>query len=366
MRILIAGNMGYVGPSLIQFLRRTRPNAELIGFDAGFFGQALTDANVLPETLLDCQVFGDIREIPETLLNGVDAIVHLAAISNDPMGNRFERVTGEVNQAASVRLACQASRAGVKSFIFASSCSVYGTADAGARTEADRTDPITAYAQSKVGTENALRAAKLDPMVVTSLRFATACGMSDRLRLDLVLNDFVACALTSGEITVLSDGSPWRPLIDVEDMARAIDWAIDRPSERGGPFLVINVGHNEGNYQVKDLAAAVEAAIPGTKVSINSAAPADRRSYRVDFSLFKMLAPDHTPQIKLEQSICKLRDGLQNMSFADRDFRNSQFIRLKMLERHIGEGRLSHDLRWNSASWILGSIPVMSRMRAAS
>ena len=233
MRILITGNMGYVGPVLTRFLRSALNDAELIGFDAGFFGHSLTGAGLLPEALLDRQVFGDIREFPAEFLDGVDAVVHLSAVSNDPMGNKFEAVTGEINRDASVRIAQMAAERGVKNFVFASSCSMYGYAEGGARKESDPTNPLTAYARSKIGCENELAELNLDGMTVTSLRFATACGMSDRLRLDLVLNDFVACAIASGEITVLSDGTPWRPLIDVEDMARAISWAIVRKRENG-------------------------------------------------------------------------------------------------------------------------------------
>ena len=185
-------------------------------------------------------------------------------------------------------------------------------------------------------------------MIITCLRFATACGMSDRLRLDLVLNDFVACALASGEITVLSDGSPWRPLIDVRDMARAIDWGITRSAGDSARFLALNVGSNDRNYQVKDLANAVAEAIPGTKVSINKAAQPDTRSYQVDFSLFRSLAKDHQPQVTLRQSIDMLDKGLRSMGFADPDFRNSSYIRLKVLDAHIAAGRLTPDLRWSA------------------
>ena len=239
MRILITGNMGYVGPVLTRFLRDRLPDAELIGFDTAFFGHSLTGAGLLPEARLDRQVFGDIREFPAELLDGVDAVVHLSAISNDPMGNKYEAVTGEINRDATVRIARLAAERGVKSFVFASSCSMYGYAEGGARKETDPTNPLTAYARSKIGSEKAMAELDRKGMLVTSLRFATACGMSDRLRLDLVLNDFVACAITSGEITVLSDGAPWRPLIDVEDMARAILWAIRRKSDKGGEFLAL-------------------------------------------------------------------------------------------------------------------------------
>ena len=221
-----------------------------------------------------------------------------------------------------------------------------GFAEGGARSEKDRPNPLTAYARSKIGSEKAFVESKQGGMAITSLRFATACGMSDRLRLDLVLNDFVAGAISSGEITVLSDGTPWRPLIDVEDMARAITWAIRRDPANGGKFLAVNVGRDECNYQVSQLAAAVARHVPGTKVSINTNAPPDKRSYRVDFTLFKSLAPEWVPQVSLDQSIERLCSGLRSMRFADKDFRNSPYMRLKTLEGHIAAGRLNADLRW--------------------
>jgi nucleoside-diphosphate-sugar epimerase len=354
MRILITGNMGYVGPVLTRFLRERFSDAELIGFDTGFFGHCLTGTSLLPEALLNRQVFGDIRELPPDLLNRVDAVVHLSAVSNDPIGNKFEAVTGDINQRATVRLARLAADRGVKNFVLASSCSMYGYAEGGARKETDPTNPLTAYARSKIGSENALAELDLGGMTITSLRFATACGMSDRLRLDLVLNDFVACAITSGEITVLSDGTPWRPLIDVEDMARAITWAMARKSEVGGKLLAVNAGRDESNYQVRDLAQAVSRHVVGTKVSINTNAPPDKRSYKVDFGLFKSLAPDYIPQVTLDESIRRLCEGLASIGFADKDFRTSTLTRLEALERHIAAGRLGPDLRWRPLPYARG------------
>jgi nucleoside-diphosphate-sugar epimerase len=348
MKILITGNLGYVGPIVARHLRREHPGARLIGYDSAFFALSTTGALVLPERALDEQHYGDVREIPDALLDGIDAVVHLAAVSNDPMGNKFERVTDDVNYHASVEIGRKASKAGVSHFIFASSCSVYGFAPGAARKETDELNPQTAYARSKVNTEKGLASIPDNKMVITCLRFATACGMSDRLRLDLVLNDFVACALATGKIDVLSDGSPWRPLIDVRDMARAIDWGITRSAGDSGRFLAVNVGSDERNYQVKDLANAVAQAIPGTSVSINQAALPDTRSYKVDFSLFCSLAKKHQPQVTLRQSIDMLAKGLRSMGFADPDFRNSPYMRLKVLESHIAAGRLTPDLRWSA------------------
>jgi nucleoside-diphosphate-sugar epimerase len=349
VRILITGNMGYVGPVVATHLRRRFPDAELIGFDSGYFSGCLTTNQGLPETVLDAQYFGDIREFPPLLLSGTEAVVHLAAISNDPMGDRFAAATEEINQTASLRLAALARDAGVRTFCFASSCSVYGYAEDGPpRAESDPLRPLTVYARSKIKTEEGLHRSNSGDMTVSCLRFATACGMSPRLRLDLVLNDFVACALASAEITVLSDGTPWRPLIEVRDMARAIEWAIGRAPEQGGQVLSLNVGSDDWNLQVKDLADAVMHQVPGTRVSINSASPPDNRSYRVDFSLFRRLAPLHQPQVSLAQAVCDLRDGLQAIGFADERFREGPCMRLRVLDRLLASSRLRRDLRWSA------------------
>lgn len=346
MKILITGNMGYVGTVLSEYLRSHYPDIQVIGYDTGFFAHCLTSANKLPEAGIFQQYFGELRDFPAHLLDGVDGIVNLAAISNDPMGDQFEAVTEDINFKATRRMAELARERSVKSFVFASSCSIYGAAEGGPRKETDALNPLTAYARSKVAMEEALASMPLGDMNVTCLRFATACGMSNRLRLDLVLNDFVACALTSGMISVLSDGSPWRPLIDVKDMARAIDWALYRERRNGGQAVHVNVGSDQWNYQVKDLAHAVRERIPNVTVTINSHALPDKRSYRVDFSLYRQLAPRHQPRVTLQQSILELKRGLEEMGFKDKNFRQSDFMRLKMLQRHMKEGRLDEDLRW--------------------
>jgi nucleoside-diphosphate-sugar epimerase len=347
MNILITGNMGYVGPAVVSQLRSSYPDAKLAGLDMGYFGHCLTAANSLPECGLNVQYFMDVRDIGVEQLSGVDAIVHLAAISNDPMGNAFEEVTMEINYRATVALAEKARKAGVRNFVFASSCSVYGFAEGGARTEDAALNPLTAYAKSKVYSENDLKAIANERFVVTSLRFATACGMSDRLRLDLVLNDFVANAIAARKIMILSDGTPWRPLITVQDMARAIDWAVTRPADNGGNFIALNVGSNRWNYQVKSLADAVAQEIPDIEVSINKDAAPDKRSYQVNFDLFGKLAPMHQPKIDLSHAIMMLKEGLTSMHFSDANFRQSSYMRLKVLQEHLDRGRLTKRLRWS-------------------
>jgi nucleoside-diphosphate-sugar epimerase len=247
MKILITGNMGYIGPCVVERLRSSYPDATLIGLDIGYFANCLTNAKIFPECRVDQQYFADVRDLPPGLLDGVDVVLHLAAISNDPMGKVFEDVTLDINHRASIKLARKARMAGIKSFVFASSCSMYGTAEDNPRTEDSPLNPLTAYAKSKVLTEKDLQELSGNRFKVTCLRFSTACGMSDRLRLDLVLNDFVAGAVAAREITILSDGTPWRPLIHVKDMAKAIEWAAFRNISPGGAYLSVNVGSDEWN-----------------------------------------------------------------------------------------------------------------------
>ncbi len=346
MRILITGNMGYVGPLVLRRLRESHPESTLIGYDIGYFAHCLTGPSRFPESRADVQYFGDIRRVPEKILQGVDAIVHLCAISNDPMGAIFEDITLDINHRASIDLAVKAKRAGVKAFVFASSCSVYGFAEGGPRREEDELNPLTAYAKSKVSTERDLASLASESFTVTCLRFATACGMSDRLRLDLVLNDFVAGALVSKCINILSDGTPWRPLIHVRDMARAIDWAVQRDRRDGGVFLTVNVGSDAWNYQVKDLATAVTQLVPDVEVSINRDAQPDKRSYRVNFDKFSKLAQGFLPAVDLQSAVRDLRDGLMSMDFCDPDFRKGELIRLVTLRRLRENDHLTDQLAW--------------------
>jgi UDP-glucose 4-epimerase len=344
MKVLITGNMGYVGPAVVAHLRQVHPDWIIDGFDIGYFAHCLTGASRLPECQVDRQLLGDVRTISAALLEGYDGIVQLAAISNDPMGSRFSEVTQDINCGSAVRIAEAAAAAGASRMVYASSCSVYGIAD-GARTETDPVAPLTAYAQSKVAAERGIEQIG-GAMVTTCLRFATACGMSDRLRLDLVVNDFAAAAVATNEITILSDGTPWRPLIDVRDMARAIEWALVREASDESRFLVVNVGCEGSNHRIVEIADMVASVRPGTRVAVNSEAPVDSRSYRVNFDLFASLAPDHQPKVGLAESIQGVIEGLERMGFRDPGFRNSPMMRLSVLNDHVAAGRLSPELRW--------------------
>jgi nucleoside-diphosphate-sugar epimerase len=348
VRILVTGNMGYVGPVVVEHLRESRPTPTSSG-STPFFAQCLTGTSVLPERLLDCQYFGDVRTPPAAALEGTESVVHLAGVSNDPIGTTYEEATFDVNHRATVELARTAKAAGARSFVFASSCSVYGLAEEGLRTEQSETGPLTAYAKSKLLAEDGLAELADDGFAITSLRFATACGMSDRLRLDLVLNDFVAGAHAFRQITILSDGTPWRPLIHVRDMARAIDWAVDRPAGQGGAFLALNTGSDEWNYQIRQLADAVAELVPGVEVSVREDAAPDSRSYKVSFGRFRELAPDYQPQVDLAAAIADLSAGLERMGFHDPDFRNSPLMRLRVLDELRAKGLVNESLEWAHA-----------------
>ena len=217
MKILVIGNLGYIGPIVCKYLKTTLSGCEIVGLDTGYFSSCITQSGRLGDTYCDQQIFKDIREVDISICNSFDTLVLLSAISNDPKSNNFEKVTDEINHLAVAKLVSSFGALSDKRIVFASSCSIYGAAGVNSSKERDNVNPLTAYARSKVAVEKVLENVQFAPgTMATSLRFATACGMSDRLRLDLVLNDFVASAIVNKKVVVLGNGSPWRPLINVD------------------------------------------------------------------------------------------------------------------------------------------------------
>jgi len=345
-KILIIGNLGYIGSVLTSHFRKNYPFSFLIGFDIGYFSGCVFSPLEISDYLLDQQIYGDVRSFNFELLNDIDHIIYLAAISNDPMGNAFAEETRHINSLAAINIAKEASLRGVKSFTFASSCSIYGAGGDQIRTEESELQPLTAYAKSKVEAEILLNSLASNEFMVTCLRFATACGTSPRLRLDLVLNDFVVNALSNQKIEILSDGTPWRPLIAVEDMCDALEWAATRLKENGGNFLAVNTGFDEWNFQIKDLAFLVRDVISETEVTINSDAPADKRSYRVSFSRFRELSGKVAPKVDIQQTIKKIINTVTEVKYLDKDFRESIYIRLNYLKKLSDRGNLVNELRF--------------------
>ena len=348
MNILICGNLGYIGPVLTKHLRLAIPICEITGLDTGYFSSRISSFGRIGDTYCHHQVYQDIRDVSTKFLTKFDALIILSAISNDPMGNKFEEVTNSINYLAVKKIIEPYVSLPNKRLVFASSCSIYGASEGDPKKEFDTLNPITAYAKSKVAVEKVLQKCNMgDGTTATSLRFATACGMSDRLRLDLVLNDFVASALINNRIEILSDGTPWRPLIHVKDMSRAIEWAIHRDQNVAAPYLAVNTGSSLWNFQVSDLAKAVAKILPNCEVSINTKGQPDKRSYKVNFDLFKTLAPSHTPIYTLSDTISELVEGISEIRHLISDnFRASDFMRLHILENHLKNKRLSSDLRW--------------------
>tara|TARA_B100000035_G_scaffold313321_1_gene326763 strand:+ start:4669 stop:5703 length:1035 start_codon:yes stop_codon:yes gene_type:complete len=342
MKILVVGNMGYVGSVLVPYLRNNYPQSFIAGLDIGYFSERILP-NYNPESSLDKQIIMDIRDLQKSNIQGYDVIINLAAVSNDPMGEEFESATREINFLAGVRLAKLAKQVGVKKFIFASSCSVYGQGGGKPKTELDEVNPLTEYAKSKINSEVELSKIASPKFIIKCLRFSTACGFSPRLRLDIVLNDFVAASIVKKHINILSDGNPWRPIIHVQDMARAIHWSIEDSND--AVFQILNVGSINANFQVKELAEAVKTVNPTVEISINKKASPDKRTYKVDFSAYNNLAQNYQPIFSLEDSVKDLIKNIELLSLNVEDIKSSEFIRLKSLKESIKNNLIDSNLK---------------------
>jgi nucleoside-diphosphate-sugar epimerase len=342
MKVLIIGNMGYVGSVLVPHLARCHPHWVLFGLDTGYFENCLVPGQLPPETHLAQQMYVDVRDLAtSTLFTNMDAVVYLAAISNDPMGELFSEPTHQINHDAAVKCYRHALVAGCQSFVFASSCSVYGAAGDDIIKECGPFHPVSNYAKSKLSAETGLRLWSSAQTKITNLRFGTACGPSPRIRLDLVANTFTSQALTTGRISVSGDGHAWRPIIDVRDMARAIEWAIQRQTPES--FLSVNVGLNSANYRVREIASKTHDIFEHLQL-VNSPNGLDQRSYRVCFDKYQALAPEHQPSHSLETSISDIYDLLQEVS----PNRFPSLYRLQHLSKLVSQKKLSTELRWTA------------------
>ena len=334
MKVLIIGNQGYVGSTLEGKFKKDTKNI-LYGCDNGIFSKIITSEHN-PDQVLDKQYVQDVRKFDFSILEGIDAVIYLAAISNDPMGNEYENLTKEINYLSCIKIAEQAKQVGVKKFIFPSSCSVYGFGGEEPKKEDDKLDPLTAYARSKIDCEEGLYKLADSNFKVISLRFATACGMSPRLRLDLVLNDFIANSILFKSLNILSDGTSWRPLISVDDMSKAIIWATEVEGiKMKSNFLCFNTGSNKWNYKIIDLANEVSRIIGPIPIKVGSKKAADKRSYRVNFNKFMKLAPEIKIDDTLDSTIIGLAQGIKKIKFKDSNFRDSDFIRLNVLKKFM-------------------------------
>ncbi len=339
MRILVLGNLGYVGTVLTRYLKAR--GHTVTGFDIGYFDDCTLAEPVAP----DRQHFGDVRDVPADIYAETDAVIHLAALSNDTLGELSAGVTQDINVGGLARSIAHAKAAGIERFVFASSCSMYGNAEGDTPlNESARQNPLTAYARSKCEGEVLLQAATDARFRPTALRFSTAYGWSERPRLCLVVNNLAASGLADGRIALESDGTPWRPLIHVEDMARAMEATLTAPLERVGARS-FNVGTTSENYQVRTIATTVATLLGDLPVTIG-APGADQRSYNVDFTAFHTAVPAFKAAWTMEAGARDLIERFRSL-FDPADFRSDRFFRIRRITSLIAAGDLSdlHSLR---------------------
>lgn len=338
MRVLLTGHQGYLGTVMAPVLAAA--GHEVVGLDSGLFADCVLGP--MPADPPGHQV--DLRDVTVKQLSGMDAVIHLAALSNDPLGALAPEFTYDINHHASVRLAALAKEAGVHRFLYASTCSVYGTSGSDGLVDEDAPlRPVTPYAESKVRVEDDLVALADDDFTPVSLRNATAFGFSPRLRADIVLNNLVGHAFLSGEARVLSDGTPWRPLVHARDVAAAFAAALVAPRE-AVHAKAFNIGMDQNNLTVADIAAEVVEAVPGARLVITGEAGADPRSYRVDFTRVRAAIPDFHPEWTVKAGAVELVDAYQRYGLTRHDFER-RYTRLARLSDRRTAGTLDDTLR---------------------
>jgi nucleoside-diphosphate-sugar epimerase len=328
MKVFVTGHKGYIGVHLIDLLKQA--GHAVTGCDLGLFDGCSWEKTIPP----DQELIKDVRDVTLKDIASHDCVMHLAAISNDPMGEVNAAATYAINRDASIRVAQLAKVAGVPRYLFAASCSVYG---AGKKLDLDESDPVaplTAYAKSKIETEQAVTALADSDFTPVYLRNATAYGHSPMLRTDLVVNNLLACAVATGEIRIMSDGSPWRPLIHCRDIARAFVALMSAPKERVHN-RAINVGDNTENYQVRDVGDRVKELIPNAQITYTGEIGADPRNYRVKFDLLNKLLPDFKLQYNLASGMDELHRKLVDHGFSKKDWEGDQFVRLRVLKHRL-------------------------------
>ena len=342
MKVLVTGNQGYIGSVLTEFLQARGHG--VVGFDAGYYD----GCELYPRAEAVRQINKDIRNVSGEDFDGIEAVIHLAALSNDPLGELEPRLTEEINLMAAARLARLAKEAGVKRFIYASSQSMYGVSSTDAELEEDSSEknPVTSYARTKWEAEEKLKEMNSDDFTVVCFRPSTVFGASPMLRCDIVFNNLVACAHTTGKIEIKSDGTPWRPVVHVQDVARAFLAGLEAPAEliSGQSF---NVGVPNGNYTVRDLAEAAQRAVPGSDLVFTGEHGNDSRTYKVSFNkILSVLKDYYHPEWDLDRGGQELVELFRKVNFTEEQFRGRICNRLKQIQFLKGKNKLDENLQW--------------------
>jgi nucleoside-diphosphate-sugar epimerase len=339
VKVLVAGDGGYIGAVLVPFLRAAGHDVD--GLDLGLYDGC--DLGPVPAGV-GAGPARDIRDASAPQLSGCDAVICLAALSNDPLGDLNPAATYSVNLDGTVRLAEAAKQAGIERFLFASSCSLYGAAGSAAVAEDAEMVPVTAYGETKALAERELSRLADDDFSPAYLRNATAYGASPRLRLDIVVNNLTAVAMTTGEVRLESDGSPWRPLVHIEDISRAFLAMLEAPRHLVHDEA-FNVGRAEDNVQIRDVAGLVQDAVPGSVISFADGAGPDIRNYRVDFSKLNDTFPDLRLAWTVKDGIRELTDAYAEHGFSLDDFQSARFFRLRRIRELLAAGAIDETLR---------------------
>jgi nucleoside-diphosphate-sugar epimerase len=341
LRLLVTGHNGYIGSVLVPLL--VQSGHDVVGLDSDLFADCVFgEAPAEIESLTT-----DVRDVEVSDLDGFDAVLHLAAVCNDPVGDLNPQTTYDINHHASVRLAEKAKQAGVSRFVFSSSCSLYGKAGDEMLDESADFAPVTPYGRSKVLAEQGIAALADDDFSPSYLRNATAYGSSPRLRLDVVVNNLVGWAHTTGEIVLQSDGTPWRPLVHVEDISRAFLAVLHGPRELVHDEA-FNIGASAENYTIREVAEAVEQVVPGTRASFAEGGGPDKRSYRVDCSKLARVLPDAEPRWTVSRGAEELARAYAENGMSLEEFSGSRYLRIKRVHELQEAGRLDEELRWRA------------------